>query len=91
MSYASYGSLPWTEVDSSNLRRIAFLPGSEAGPEEGELLGVLYVEFHGGLRAYAYTGVPSGLHEELLGADSVGSLFNREVKGTFEADRIELV
>lgn len=63
-------------VDSSNL--------SSVGYENG----TLYVRFHSG-GFYAYDGVPSHVHRELMAADSHGRYLARYVKGIYPYRRLD--
>lgn len=65
-------------VESSNIRSVGH------DPEKN----VLEVEFtNGGL--YQYADVPAKVHEELIGADSVGKYFGANVRNSFKATRID--
>lgn len=91
LTFEDYESLPWVEVESSNLRRVAWVvPGvdPDAWPEQES--GELTVEFHGD-RAYVYRDVHRETYEELVEADSVGSYFNRVVKGEHHYEPISVV
>jgi KTSC domain len=83
-----YQALPWEGVESSNLRRVAFVEVSEMTAEEARVRGTLYVEFHDG-RAYLYSKVSRETYEEMLEADSVGAYFAREVRPHHEFEKIE--
>lgn len=48
---------------------------------------VLEVEFHTG-RVYQYFLVPRAVYEKLLGAESIGSFFNQEVRPNFDAAEV---
>jgi len=65
-------------VDSSNIESIGFDAGSS----------VLEVEFKGG-SVYQYKGIPQGVYNELMEADSAGSFIHRRIKNVFECERIE--
>lgn len=65
-------ALVWTNVESSNVKRIAFHDGSKN----------LCVEFNnGGL--YAYHGVDSNTYVSLVHAESVGKYLNSVVKALY--------
>lgn len=86
-----YQALPWEDVASSNLRRVAFVKTSENSSflEEGKTdVGMLYVEFRDG-RAYCYSEVNRETYEEMLEADSVGAYFAREVRPHHEFEKVE--
>lgn len=83
-----YQALPWEDVESSNLRRVAFVETSEMTQEEARASGTLYVEFHDG-RAYVYSEVNRETYEEMLEADSVGAYFARVVRPHHEFEKIE--
>lgn len=98
MSSEEVEALPWTEVGSSNVARVAWVPTPGAVPvaarERLPQVGSLYVEFHGGsdYRVYRYADVREEHHTELLEADSVGGYLNAEIKNeTHECERIEVV
>ena len=40
-------------------------------------------------RVYRYSGVPAKVHEELIGAESIGSHFARNVRGKFPSVDLE--
>ena len=65
------------KVDSSNVNAVGY-------DEETE---ELYVEFHSG-STYKYLNVPYYVFEELCDADSVGQYLNKEVKNTYEYERL---
>lgn len=93
MDPAAYEDLPWENVESSNLRRVAFVgtPQPESVAEEMEPAqqpGTLYVEFHDG-RAYRYLEVHRETYEELLEAESVGAYFAREVRPHHQFEKVE--
>lgn len=84
--------LPWREVESSNVRRVAF--GVRVHDEFiGECdVGELYVEFRGSPgRVYRYDGVSFEEHGALLEAESVGGYLNAEIKGSFESTRFDVL
>lgn len=60
-------------VESSNILEVGY-------DEDGE---VLYITFNSGV-TYSYDMVPQAIYEELLAADSVGSYFNKNIKGYYE-------
>lgn len=64
-------------VDSSNIDRVG----------HDEQSGELQVHFRDG-SSYSYAGVPRDVYASLLDADSVGSYFNRAVRGVYEHHRI---
>jgi hypothetical protein len=76
-------ALPWSDVESSNIARVAFV--AEPGQE-----GTLYVEFKGGQgsRTYTYEDVPLHVYENLLTADSVGRYFAHVVKARPDLYRV---
>jgi hypothetical protein len=60
-------------VKSSNIAEIGY----------EDVSGVLHVRFVGSDGIHRYHNVPSALFNKLLAADSVGSMFHREVRGKF--------
>jgi frataxin-like iron-binding protein CyaY len=66
-----------TPVASSNLTAVGY------DAEEH----VLTVEFKNG-STYAYSGVDQTAYDDLIGAASVGSHFNRWIKTTYPARRV---
>ncbi len=61
-----------TPVSSSNLSSVGYDPESLT----------LEIEFnHGGI--YQYYEVPDHIHDELMGADSLGSYFHHNIKGVY--------
>lgn len=69
-----------TAVESTTLRGIAY----------DESLAVLRLGFRSGA-VYEYFGVPSGVHEALLQAPSIGVCFNEVVRGCFPYCRVSPV
>ena len=65
-------------VASSSLASVGFSPEHD----------VLQIEFRNGL-VYEYFGVPQGLHEQLLAADSKGAFLNRFVRNRFPFRRVD--
>ena len=65
-------------VKSSNIASVGY------DPEKS----ILEVEFtNGGL--YRYADVPAKVHEELVGADSVGKYFGSHVRNSYKAERVD--
>ena len=48
---------------------------------------ILEIEFHSNA-IWQYIGVPSHVHEELMGASSHGSFFARNIKGVYREIKI---
>lgn len=68
--------LPWHDVSSSNVRRVA------------HQRGICYVEFlNGGV--YAYDGVSAEVYAELLAAPSTGAFVARRLRGQYLAQRMD--
>lgn len=97
MTKDEYEAIPWQEVESSNVARVAFrgTGHGNAQAEGGETLekvpiGDLYVEFHTSPgRAYRYVNVPEALHDDLMGSASIGGFFTRNIRTRFEVQRID--
>lgn len=90
IDYIQFEALPWVTVESSNLRRVAYVcaPGPEA-EYDSAVYGTLYVEFHGG-RSYRYRDVPLRTVDALLEAESVGGFFNTHIKAEYAATALVL-
>lgn len=77
-------ALVWTEVESSNVKRVAFHDNSKN----------LCVEFNNG-ELYAYHGVDNDTYVSLVHAESVGKYLNSVVKALYPytkfSDEIELL
>lgn len=74
-------NLPWEDVESSNILRVAFVrDGVDAH-------GTLYVEFHGA-RTYRYLAVSFQAYTDLLEGESVGGHLNAEIKPHYPCERI---
>lgn len=71
-------SVTRSPVDSSSLASLGYSP----------LHNVLQVEFRSGL-VYEYFGVPRGLYEQLLAAESIGSFFNRFIRSHFPIRKLD--
>jgi hypothetical protein len=78
--------LPWEEVKSSYLRRIAWCETekleSHLGASVYLKLGWLWVEFQEG-RIYGYEQVPWATYEALRIASSPGGAFHKLIKGRY--------
>jgi hypothetical protein len=94
MTATEVEALPWQEVESSNVARVAWVQSGEVGPfvkGKPPHLGHLYVEFHGSVgRIYRYTAVRKEQHGELVEAESVGGYLNAEIKPAHNCTRIEV-
>jgi hypothetical protein len=64
--------MPVTAVESTTLARVGY----------NEARKVLQLEFRS-RAVYQYSGVPSAVHQALLGAPSKGRYFNRFIRGRF--------
>lgn len=49
----------------------------------------LFLLFNSGI-AYKYDGVPEAIYRALVGADSVGSYFHKNVRNIFRHERLEV-
>jgi hypothetical protein len=79
--------LPWREVESSNLDRIAFceteeLPSRLPGGE-GIRIGWLWVQFRGSGKVYAYKDVPASVFLHLEAAESPGRAHRKLIVGRY--------
>lgn len=63
--------LDWHPVTSSNVKEAAYVPDAQE----------LHVLLNGGL--YIYEGVPEGVLEDLLSADSPGAYLNQNIKPVY--------
>lgn len=68
-----------TAVQSTTLARVAYDPASL----------ILQLEFRSH-EVYRYFGVPPGVHQQLIAADSKGAYFNRNIRGRFLFRRVGL-
>lgn len=59
-------------VDSSTMKSVGYQAKSR----------ILEIEFESGA-VYQYLGVPERIHEELIGAESKGRYFNREIRDVY--------
>lgn len=66
-----------TPVSSSNLASVGYAPESYT----------LEIEFNGG-GIYQYYEVPSHIHSELMGADSLGSYHHHCIKGIYSFAKV---
>jgi hypothetical protein len=64
-------------VESSNIAAVGY-------DEDAE---VLYIEFKSGT-TYTYEDVPYYIYEELLGAESIGSYFHKNIRTTYEYNKV---
>lgn len=67
----------WHYPTSSNVKAVAY----------EEDTSQLLVSFKSG-HTYAYDGVPNGLIDDLLNADSVGKYLNENIKGVYQEKKI---
>lgn len=63
-------------VESSNISHIGY---------DG---GTLTIRFKSG-DEWQYNGVPAGVHDEMLKAESIGGFFHRHIRGKYEAKKRE--
>ena len=49
--------------------------------------GILEIEFQSGV-IYRYLDIPAVVYEELLGAESKGQYFNREIRDSYECVQV---
>lgn len=70
-------------VESSNIKAVGWEPTSEVSEH-----GTLRVEFRNGA-VYEYDDVPRLVFTELVGAESVGAYFHREIKGRYPTRKVE--
>lgn len=64
-------------VQSSNLASVGYDTASKT----------LEIEFNSGA-VWQYAGVPAGVHNAMMGADSVGKYFGDTIKGTYDGTRV---
>ena len=70
--------LNWSEVQSSNVAKVAHDPGANQ----------LHVEFKDGKR-YVYHGVEAEAHADLMGAKSVGSHLYKNIVGSYRGEKFK--
>lgn len=70
--------MEYTPVNSSNIAEVGYDADSQT----------LGMKFHSGT-TYHYAEVPKEKHDELLTAESPGAVFAREIKGKYEARKVE--
>lgn len=63
-------------VKSSNIEAVGFDPETQR----------MTVQFKNG-NTYDYDNVPQKVHDELVGAESVGRAFNSTIRGKFEGQK----
>jgi hypothetical protein len=64
------------QVHSTNIASVGYDPATET----------LEIEFRTG-RMYTYYGVPPHMHEQLIGAASLGQFFNAHIRNVYSFDR----
>jgi hypothetical protein len=69
--------MPATTVESSTLGTIAYDRADQ----------LLWLEFRSHA-VYCYFGVPPGVYQDLMAAQSKGSYFNRSIRGRFPYQRL---
>lgn len=87
ITQAEVDGLPWQEVESSNIERVAWV---QVGSEDA--LGTLWVQFKGG-RVYRYETVERERFEKLIAAESVGRFFASIIKSRpdqYPVERVEI-
>lgn len=57
-------------------------------PKEGPPLGVLTVEFTGGVQ-YEYEAVPYELYQRLIAARSAGKFLNERIEGNYQFRKVK--
>lgn len=91
VTQAQYDELPWQEVESSNIARVAWIKTGASALDANVFIGKLYVEFGSSEgRAYAYENVTEDIHADFLEAHSVGSFFAHNIRGCYEHERVEV-
>jgi hypothetical protein len=84
-------ALAWTSMESSNLRRAAWVCMVESPQSMAEAeWGRLFVEFSQG-RVYAYSSVSKEFFDELCEAESAGSFLNEDIKPYFDCEGVRIV
>jgi len=74
------GSIPWTEpTDSDCFSEIAYNEDSE----------ILYVRFRESGSAYRYLDFPESEWDTFISQESLGSWYNKAIKGHYECQKIE--
>lgn len=66
-------------VTSSNIASIGY----------SHLTKTLEVQFKGSGAVYSYTGVPQEAFDALMSAESIGKHFGAQIRGKFEAKKLE--
>lgn len=96
LTQAEYDAIPWQEVESSNIKRVAWKRTGRAGAliageDEPAAIGDVLIEFGSSEgRAYRYANVAETLYEDLVKSASVGSFFANNIRGRFEHERVEV-
>lgn len=65
--------------------RVTSNPFRSIGYDEGSR--TMEVEYNSG-RRYALRGVPRGVHDALINADSIGNHYNKNVRGRFKTQEL---
>lgn len=93
MKRSDVEKLPWQDADSSNVRRVAFVQTGTVddflGDDGPTAVGILYVQFHGNEKLYAYGELPEEKATALIAAESVGAYLNAEIKGVHPYEIVE--
>jgi hypothetical protein len=96
MRVSELNALPWEEVRSTNIARLAYQrfeaePGVGYPPGEAPG-GELFVHFFadGEQSVYRYFDVPEQVYQTLVHARSVGSMHAKIVKGKFRYERVNV-
>jgi hypothetical protein len=69
--------MPAATVESTTLTTVAYDP----------IRQLLRLQFRS-RAVYCYFGVPEGVYQDLMAADSKGSYFNRKIRGRFPYHRL---
>ena len=92
MFEAELAGLPWVEVESSNISRLAYVNSEETRNEVREELGQVWAVFlqrADSEAVYVYDEVPQPRFDSVLGAESVGSMFKKLIsEGPYPFKRI---
>ncbi len=94
MRVSELNALPWQEVNSTNIARMAYKP---LVPEDGVGYppgtdGQLFVHFFadGEQTVYRYFDVPEAVYRSLAGARSVGGMHAKIVRDKFRYERVDV-
>lgn len=84
-----YDKLPWWDMESTNISRVAWVPRDWA--TDRTIVGSLWIQFKSSPEViYEYIGVSSFEYAKLCMAESTGKFFNSEIRGKYDEVKVNI-